>query len=89
MLTEMNRRYGEGDFGSVDPATYRAPAGAFLVAYLDEEPAGCGGLIQVDARLGEVKRMFVRTTYLRRGIGRAILAAIEAGAGPQLPRAEA
>jgi GNAT superfamily N-acetyltransferase len=80
MLTEMNRRYGPGDLAFVDPATFRAPVGAFVVAYLDEEPAGCGGLIQVDARLAEVKRMFVRAIYLRRGIGRAILAAIEARA---------
>jgi GNAT superfamily N-acetyltransferase len=80
MLAEMDRRYGEGHFGVVDPATYRAPAGAFLVAYLDEEPAGCGGLIRVDDSVGEVKRMFVRQAYLRRGIGRAILSAVEARA---------
>lgn len=80
MLTEMNRRYGPSASGTVDPDTFRAPVGAFLVAHLDDQPAGCGGLIRVDAGLAEVKRMFVRTTYLRRGIGGAILAALEARA---------
>jgi putative acetyltransferase len=75
----MIRRYGEG-FGAVDPASYRAPAGTFVVAYLEDELAGCGGLIRVDAGLAEVKRMFVRPAHLRRGVGRALLTAIEARA---------
>jgi GNAT superfamily N-acetyltransferase len=80
MLAEMIRRYDEGGFSRGDPATYRAPAGTFLVAYVDDRPAGCGGLIRVDASLAEVKRMFVRPAYQRRGIGRAVLSAIEARA---------
>jgi GNAT superfamily N-acetyltransferase len=50
----------------------------FFLAYADNSPAGCGGVQLVpatdhDAAYAEVKRMFVRPTHRRLGIGKAIL----------------
>jgi len=53
----------------------------FLVAYADDgHPLGCGGLRQLDATEGEVKRMFVRPEHRGSGVSTAILAALEAEA---------
>ena len=46
---------------------------AFFVARCDGAPAGCGGLQLYGAEYAEVKRMFVRPSFRRAGIGKAIL----------------
>jgi GNAT superfamily N-acetyltransferase len=59
------------------------PLGAFLVARLDGEAVGCGALRPSptgEAGVAEVKRMYVAPAARRRGISRAILAALEAEA---------
>ena len=49
------------------------PRGRLYLATVDGEPAGVGALKPVSAEIGELKRMFVRSRYRRRGIGRLIL----------------
>jgi len=49
------------------------PRGRLYLAAVDGEPAGVGALKPVSAEIGELKRMFVRPRYRRRGIGRLIL----------------
>lgn len=51
--------------------------GAFLVAYVDGEAVGCGAVRRFDASTAELKRMYVATPFRGRGIGRAIVAALE------------
>jgi len=43
------------------------------VMRLEGQPAGCGGVKLFGTEYGEVKRMFVRPAYRRRGLGRQIL----------------
>jgi GNAT superfamily N-acetyltransferase len=50
----------------------------FLVARIDDDVAGCGAIRQLEPGVGEVKRMFVVSTHRGKGIGRQILAALEA-----------
>ena len=54
--------------------------GAFLVAWRGGKPVGCGAVRRVGERSGELKRMYVVPEERGRGIGRALLAALEAEA---------
>ncbi len=56
------------------------PKGFFFVAWLDGEPAGCGGLRLRDGVVGEVKRMWVKPSARGQGVARKILRTIEAKA---------
>ncbi len=49
----------------------------FFVARLERRAAGCGGLVLGDAGEAEIKRMIVTAPARGKGIGRAILGAIE------------
>lgn len=51
-----------------------------VVAFLREEPVGCGAFRQFEGGLGEVKRMYVLPRLRGRGVARAVLAEIEAWA---------
>lgn len=55
-------------------------SGAFLVAYLDGEPVGCGAVRRIEDGTAEIKRMYVRPAARGRRIGAAILAALESEA---------
>jgi GNAT superfamily N-acetyltransferase len=51
--------------------------GAFLVAYLDEVAVGCGAVRRLDEATAELKRMYVDPSVRGRGIGRALVEALE------------
>jgi GNAT superfamily N-acetyltransferase len=54
--------------------------GTFLVVYRDGTPVGCGALRLLDADTAELKRMYVSPTARGRGLGRRLVAALEAEA---------
>jgi putative acetyltransferase len=62
------------------PGDYEAPGGLLLLAYVDDELAGCGGfrpLPEADhANACEMKRLFVRRPFRRFGIGRIVAKAL-------------
>jgi GNAT superfamily N-acetyltransferase len=51
--------------------------GAFVVAWLDGSPVGCGGVRRLDATTAELKRMYVAPGTRGRGVGRALLEELE------------
>ena len=51
--------------------------GAFLVAYQGEKAIGCGAVRRTEEGTGELKRMYVCLEERCRGVGRAILDALE------------
>jgi GNAT superfamily N-acetyltransferase len=54
--------------------------GVFLVAYADGEPRACGAIRLLDPRTAEVKRMYVAPDARGLGLGRRVLAELEAEA---------
>jgi GNAT superfamily N-acetyltransferase len=53
------------------------PHGAFLVGYEDEAPVAIGGLRRLEDGVCEIKRMYVVPAARSRGVGRALLSALE------------
>ena len=51
--------------------------GAFMVAYRGQQPIGCGAVRKIEEGVGELKRMYVCLEERCRGVGRAILDALE------------
>jgi GNAT superfamily N-acetyltransferase len=67
--------------GSVTtPDEMAPPRGRFLVGYDDGEPVAIGGLRPLAAGVCEIKRMYVAPHARSRGVGRALLAALESAA---------
>ena len=62
---------------SLNAAQVAAGDGAFLVAYLDDVAVGCGAVRRLDQTTAELKRMYVDPSVRGRGIGRALVAALE------------
>lgn len=66
------------------PGDYAEPQGALLLAFVDDELAGCGAfrpLADVDyANACEMKRLYVRRAFRRFGLGRLLAQALIDGA---------
>lgn len=79
---EMRGRYaGEADIGPTrEAAMFVAPDGEFLVVREDGRAIACGGVCRFDETRAELKRMYVVPEARGRGLGRALLVALEAAA---------
>ncbi len=66
--------------GADDLAALRQPAGTFVLVRADDEVAACGGVQRVDARTGEIKRMWVDPGWRGMGLGQRLLARLETAA---------
>ena len=79
---ELNRRFSAGfEPGRStlpDPARLRPPDGLLLVATLRGEPVGCGALRMHGGEATDIKRMWVAERARGLGLGRRLLAALEA-----------
>jgi GNAT superfamily N-acetyltransferase len=62
------------------PAELSPPYGAFLVGWVDAEPACCGGIKRLEGGACEIKRMYVAPALRGRGVARSLLGALEARA---------
>lgn len=83
-FAELAERFDAG-FDSAVSRAARAeemtpPAGVFLVASLRAEPVGCGGLKLHGREPAEIKRMWVAPDVRGLGLGRRLLAELEAHA---------
>jgi DNA-binding MarR family transcriptional regulator/GNAT superfamily N-acetyltransferase len=83
-FAELERRSGtlfDPAIGSTaEPHEIRPPAGLFLIAYLGDAPIGCGALKHHDGAVTDIKRMWVAEPARGLGIGRRLLADLEARA---------
>lgn len=83
-------RYGAPDRTLIEDDEFDAAhGGRFLIGYLidpggADRPVACGGFRRAEppmpADTAEIKRMYVRASARRSGLGRAMLAALEAAA---------
>src|SRR5947209_6680088 len=76
-FAELNRRseipFDPAKGTSAEPHELRAPSGAFVVAYLRDEPIGCGAVKHHPSGPSEIKRMWVAESARGLGIGRRLL----------------
>jgi ribosomal protein S18 acetylase RimI-like enzyme len=90
--SELDRRFDGGfDPGrsiSATDAELRPPAGLVLVATLRSAPIGCGALRFHPGEPTELKRMWVAEQARGLGVGRRMLAELEARAGAGVVRLE-
>jgi GNAT superfamily N-acetyltransferase len=79
---ELEARYPEegANFFRLDPEEVAKGRGAFLIAYLDDKPVGCGAIRMIEPAVAEIKRMYVDPTLRGRRVGRQIVLALEAQA---------
>jgi GNAT superfamily N-acetyltransferase len=80
-LDELNRRYGGSDEAKhVTLDEFLPPKGLYLVARAEDHLVGGVGLRQISdpaLECGEVKRLWVRPDFRRRGVGFALMNEIE------------
>src|SRR4051812_22538812 len=76
---ELEARYPEdgANFFRLDAEEVAEGRGAFLVAYMDGRPVGCGAVRRIEATVVEIKRMYVDPSARNRRVGRRILDALE------------
>jgi DNA-binding MarR family transcriptional regulator len=76
---------------TAEPAELRPPKGEMVVAYLREEPVGCGALKHFGGGVTDIKRMWLAEAARGLGLGRRLLATLEqraADAGARAVRLE-
>jgi GNAT superfamily N-acetyltransferase len=79
-VSELAQRYDGAEDPPVDPDELTPPLGAFLLAELDGEAVGCGGVRVLGPGVAEIKRMYVVPEARGKGVGRALLAGLEGAA---------
>ena len=80
MVAEVGRMYEPGlaKGPSARPEELSPPGGGFVVLLEDGRPLAGGGVKRLDEQACEIKRMYVAPPARGRGLGRALLEALEA-----------
>jgi DNA-binding MarR family transcriptional regulator/GNAT superfamily N-acetyltransferase len=80
-VAELNRRsdipFDPSNGSTAEPHEVRAPAGAFVVAYLNGEAIGCGAVKHRVGGPSDIKRMWVADAARGLGLGRRLLSTLE------------
>lgn len=75
---EQIARYGRDGGRRIEDLA--RPEVVFVAAMLDGRPAGCGAVVPLEGDTGELSRIYVAPDARRNGVGRAIMAVLEAEA---------
>lgn len=68
----------EAEIAAGPPANLTPPAGVLLLARVDGDPAGLGGVRHLDTEVAEIKSMYVVPAYRGAGLGNRIITELEA-----------
>jgi GNAT superfamily N-acetyltransferase len=76
---ELDERYPEegANHFDLDAEEVAEGRGAFLVAFIADEPVGCGAVRRISPTVCEIKRMYVVPSARGCGVGRRILNELE------------
>jgi GNAT superfamily N-acetyltransferase len=81
---ELAARFEGGFDAGVDDSAHIAdmtpPSGLFVIARIDGDAVGCGGLKRVDKATGEIKRVWTAPSARGLGVARRMLRTLEAAA---------
>lgn len=58
------------------PGAYAPPEGRLLLAFVENEPAGCVALRKIGDGIAEMKRLYVRPAHRGTGLGRKLTEAV-------------
>ena len=58
------------------PGNYASPTGCVLLAFVDDQLAGCGAMRPLSKGICELKRLYLRPEFRGRDLGRAIAEAL-------------
>ncbi|GAB2963447.1 GNAT family N-acetyltransferase [Hymenobacter coalescens] len=78
LSADLDMRFGSDGRDSFQDWQADDAKHVFLLVCNDDEAVGCGAVRPISESIGEVKRMYAK--YPRQGIGRAMLAGLEAAA---------
>ncbi|GAA4392935.1 GNAT family N-acetyltransferase [Hymenobacter koreensis] len=78
LSADLDTRFGSDGRASFQDWQPHDPKHVFLLVCNDDEAVGCGAVRPISDSIGEVKRMYAK--YPGQGIGRAVLAGLEAAA---------
>ncbi|MFD0693267.1 GNAT family N-acetyltransferase [Paenibacillus sp. GCM10027628] len=77
LSAELGLLYDSDGSAGFKPSDVEVPRAAFVVARSEGYPVGCGALRPLDENTVEVKRMYTRADFRRKGVAQSILAEIE------------
>ena len=78
-LDQLQTSLYPAESNHLDPIeVLESPEVTFLAAFVGDEVIGCGAAKRMPGRYGEIKRVYVDSAARGRGVGRAIMEALEA-----------
>jgi putative acetyltransferase len=79
LSAELARRYDytEDGSGGFNPEDALGPRGAFVVGRVGGNPVACGAIRPLEGDVAELKRVFVRVDFRRRGYSKVIVDELE------------
>jgi DNA-binding MarR family transcriptional regulator/GNAT superfamily N-acetyltransferase len=80
-FAELDARFPDGFEGDAyfdeDAISMRPPKGHFVILRSDTRTLGCGGVVQLETGVGEIKRMWIDPAMRGAGLGRRLLQHLE------------